>query len=199
MATIAPVAGTTGLTYDDLVALREHAERDMGLRERYELLDGELLVSPSPILRHQHAVIAIGAALYQWAKAHGGMALTAPMDVWFSDITTLQPDVLFMASGHGLEATDRRIEGPPDLVVEVSSPSTRRQDLVRKRRVYEREGVPEFWFVDLDGDQVQVYRLGDEDTYGPPTVMLPDGDGHLDAVRLEGFTISAQEVLVLED
>ncbi len=87
--------------------------------------------------------------------------------------------------------------GPPDLVVEVSSPSTRRTDVVRKRRVYEREAVPEFWFVDLDADQVHVHRLGADGTYGPPTVVLDDGV--LDAVAWPGLRLPAREALVLEE
>src|SRR5690606_34949896 len=111
---------------------------------RYELLDGELLVTPAPIIRHQRSVGQIYAALLAHTREQGGLALPAPVDVWFSDDTVLEPDVVAVTAEHLDRVEHARIVGAPDLVVEVSSPSTRRTDVVRKRRVYEREGVPEF-------------------------------------------------------
>lgn len=189
----APPAGTVGLTYADLLQL--HDQQDAG-GTRYELLDGELIVTPAPVIRHQRCVLSIGAALLAWVREHGGDALTAPTDVWFSDQTVFEPDVLAIGPDHLDRVEPHRVVGPPDLVVEVSSPSTRRTDVVRKRRIYEREGVPEFWFVDLDVDQVQCYRLGEDDTYGPPTVVLEDGS--LTAVALPGFTMPAAQALALD-
>jgi Uma2 family endonuclease len=184
-----PPAGTTGLTYADLLELPDAGST------RFELLDGELLVTPAPLIRHQKAVLAIAAALHDHVRRHGGTALTAPTDVWFDDRTVLEPDVLAVRPDHLDRFDERRFVGPPDLVVEVSSPSTRRTDVVRKRRVYEREGVPEFWFVDLDADQVHVYRLGDDGTYGAPTVVLDDGV--LEAMAFPGFTLPAADALVI--
>lgn len=193
MAPTAPPAGTTGLTYADLLELPEPADNS---GTRYELLDGELLVTPAPRTRHQDAVLRISVALFEWCRDTGGRVLPAPTDVWFDDRTVLEPDVLAVTSEHldRIEAT--RVVGPPDLVVEVSSPSTRRTDVVRKRRVYEREGVPEFWFVDLDVEQVQVYVL-DGGTYGPPSVVLAEGE--VVSTALPGLVIPAAEALAFED
>lgn len=185
----APPAGTTGLTYTDLLALPE----DGGTR--YELLDGELLVTPAPAIRHQRAVVRIAAALLAHTREHGGETLPGPVDVWFSDETVFAPDVVAVAPAHLDRLEERRLVGPPDLVVEVSSPSTRRTDLVRKRRGYERESVPEFWFVDLDADQVHRYRLG-PDGYGPPEVVLAGGRLHSQA--LAGFAMPADDALALD-
>jgi len=69
---------------------------------------------------------------------------------------------------------DRFTDIAPDLVVEVSSPSTRRLDLIHKRGLYEREGVAEYWFVDLDEDHVDVHRLDDQGRYGLPRTLGPD-------------------------
>ena len=193
MPTTAPPAGTTGLTYADLLELPEPTEAG---GERYELLDGELLVTPSPRTRHQDALVRISAALLAWSRSSRGRILAAPMDVWFDDRTILQPDVLAVTADHLDRLEERRVVGPPDLAVEISSPSTRRTDLVRKRRVYEREGVPEFWFVDLDADQVQVHTMTDGG-YGPPTVVL--ADGHVTSTALPGMTMPAAEALALED
>ena len=159
-----PVA--TGLTYDDLWELPQ----DDGLRR--ELIDGELYVSPSPVRRHQRAVMAISARLYTYVQEHGGEVLPAPADVVFSPSTVVEPDVVYVAARRVADLTDERfVDIAPDLVVEVSSPSTRRLDLIKKRGLYEREGVEEYWFVDLDDDQVDVHRLDKDGHYGPPTSL----------------------------
>jgi Uma2 family endonuclease len=77
-------------------------------------------------------------------------------------------------------------------VVEVSSPSTRRLDLVRKRRQYERFGVAEFWFVDLDADRVEVYTLVDG-RYGPPTIV--GSDGTVEASAVEGLAVAVGDIV----
>lgn len=88
-----------------------------------------------------------------------GSRLTTPTGVRLSDRDMPEPDVLVVGIEHRHRLGDRYVEGPPDIVVEVSSPSTRRLDLVRKRRQYERFGVPEYWFVDLDADRIEAYVL----------------------------------------
>ena len=186
----APPAGTTGLTYEDLLALPDAGST------RYELLDGELLVTPAPTTRHQESVLRIAAALLGYVRRAGGRVLPGPVDVYFSEGTVFEPDVVALRGDRLDRVEDRRVVGAPDLVVEVSSPSTRRTDLVRKRRVYEREGVPEFWFVDLDADQVHVYRLGPDGVYGSPSVALPDDE--VTSHVLDGFVIAAEDALALD-
>jgi Uma2 family endonuclease len=161
----APVA--TGLTYDDLASFPDdHLRR--------ELIDGELFVTPSPIIAHQRAVMRIAQALANHSDEHGGLTLPAPMDVVFSASTVVEPDVVFLGSDRAAQlADDRFVDVVPDLVVEVSSPSTRRLDLIKKRSLYERERVPEYWFVDLEARQVDVHRLDDTGHYGTPASLGP--------------------------
>jgi Uma2 family endonuclease len=181
-----PVA--TGLTYQDLASFPQ----DDGLRR--ELIDGELFVSPSPIVRHQQAVLAIAAALHAYARVRGGLVLPAPMDVVFADDTAVQPDVVYLSADRVGELTAERIVGVvPDLLVEVSSPSTRRLDLIKKRNLYERERVPEYWFVDLEADQVDVHRLDPSGHYGQPR-SLGEGDT-LTCLAAPGFALSVDEAL----
>ena len=182
----APVA--TGLTYADLASFPQ----DDYLRR--ELIDGELYVSPSPIIRHQQAVGAILAALHAHVVEHGGLALPAPMDVVFAPDTAVQPDVVYLSAARAAELTEDRIVGVlPDLLVEVSSPTTRRLDLIKKRNLYEREGVPEYWFVDLEADQVDVHRLDASGHYGQPT-SLGVGDT-LSCLAAPGFELSVAQAL----
>ena len=118
---------------------------------RYEVLDGELFVTPSPALRHQEAVSVLHRLLTDYlAKERVGHAFFAPADVVFSDYRALQPDVLVMPLANG-----RRPEHFDDvrrllLAAEVLSPSTARADRVKKRHIYRDEGVPEYWIIDLD-------------------------------------------------
>jgi Uma2 family endonuclease len=82
----------------------------------------------------------------------------------------VEPDVVFVAPDRVGQLTDERyVDIAPDLVVEVSSPSTRRLDLIKKRALYEREGVPEYWFVDLEAERVDVHRLDATGHYGAPS------------------------------
>jgi Uma2 family endonuclease len=162
-----PVA--TGLTYADLAAMPEPGVD--GLRK--ELIDGELYVTPAPIRRHQDAVLRIASALLAHAdRGRAGKVYPAPTDVFFSEHTIVEPDVVFLGPERAAALEDPRyVDVVPDLVVEVSSPSTRRLDLVKKRGLFERERVPEFWFVDLDEDLVDVYRLDATGHYGTPTTL----------------------------
>ncbi len=109
-------------------------------------------MTPAPTARHQHAVVALVVRLGVYAEAHGGEVLTAPTDVFFGDRNVVEPDVLFITAEHLSRVELPFVRGAPDIVVEVSSPSTRRLELGRKRDLYEGSGVPEYWFVDLDKD-----------------------------------------------
>src|SRR5438552_6612956 len=84
---------------------------------------------------------------------------SGPLDVFLSDTTVVEPDVLFVRAQSAGKLEKKFVRSAPDLVVEVSSPSTRRLDLVRKRELYERFGIPEYWYVDLDAERVEAYRL----------------------------------------
>jgi Uma2 family endonuclease len=175
-----------GLTVADLEAIPE----DMVIRN---LIDGELFVTPTPTTRHQRVVIEIIWALRGYATTHQGQVLTAPCGVYLSDRNVPEPDVLFLLKEHCDRIGERYIEGPPDVVVEVSSPSTRRLDLMRKRELYERFGVPEYWFVDLDEDHFQIYVLQDG-RYPKP--VITKREEVLRSATLPGFAAAVDDLLV---
>jgi Uma2 family endonuclease len=176
---------TTGLTYDDLLGFPED-------NLRREIIDGELFVTAAPNLRHQRAVAVFAARFLAYVEEHGGEVFPAPTDVFFADDTVVEPDVVVVHADHLDRLEERFVRSAPDVVVEVSSPSTRRLDLIRKRALYEREGVPEYWFVDLEADRIDVHRLG-EGRYGNPTSYGP-GESVTCEV-LPGFTVSVDEAL----
>jgi len=160
---------------------------------RREIIDGELVVTAAPIPRHQRAVVELTVAFHSYGGQHGGQVYPAPTDVFFSDSNVVEPDVLFVAADRLAQVEKKFVRSAPTVVVEVSSPSTRRLDLVRKRDLYERFAVPEYWFVDLDGDRVEVYRLDPAGRYGSPVIL--DRGNHVDSPLLPGFVLPVDRVL----
>jgi len=140
-------------TYSDLVALPED-------HLRHELIDGEHFVSPSPTLAHQVVLGRLFAVLNLYVTRHrSGEVLVAPFDVKLSAFTVLVPDlVYFTADRFARIVNEKHATAAPDLVVEVLSPRTRRRDLGRKRAVYDREGVREYWLVDPAAESITVLR-----------------------------------------
>lgn len=123
--------------------------------KRFECVDGELLVSPSPRLVHQSAVLLLWRAVEDFARAHGiGAAFAAPGDLELDPSTLVQPDVYVLPLVNGRRPRTPEEIGHPLLFVEVLSHSTARFDRVVKRRRYQRAGV-EYWIVDLDARLVE--------------------------------------------
>ena len=153
----------TRRTYEDLREMPDDGRR-------CELPEGDLAVSPTPKIGDQRIVLNLTDLLRQAEKAGYGAALPAPSDVVLAADTAVQPDLLFVARARrGILHADN-VQGPPDLVVEVLSESSRRRDLGPKLCLYARYGVGFYWAADPDEQAVRVYtRLGDG--YGEPTFL----------------------------
>ncbi len=181
-----PAPLQTGLTYDDLASFPDdHLRR--------ELIGGELIVTPAPRVHHQGVVAELTARLVDYARAAGGRAFPAPLDVLLTDSDVVEPDVVYVAPDHLDRLEERYLRGAADVVVEVSSPSTRRLELVAKRELYERSGVPEYWYVDLDADRVEVHRLRPDGRYERPQVLLRGET--LISPQLPGLELLVDDVL----
>jgi len=140
------------LTYQDLLRMPEDLLR-------HELIDGEHYVSPAPAVKHQDIVLNLGRILSTFVRAHRlGKVMVGPLDVLFTEHDVVEPDVLFVSATHEDRLRERYIAGAPDLVVEVLSPSNPGYDRVKKLRLYEAQGVPEYWIVDPAAETVVVYR-----------------------------------------
>jgi Uma2 family endonuclease len=130
------------LTYDDYVNLPDDGKR-------YEILDGELAVTASPLIRHQRLSANLFLALERHVReCEGGTLLYAPVDVILDRSTIAVPDLVFVSKSRGSIVTERAIEGPPDLIVEILSPSTSRRDRGIKMKLYHRFGVANYWLID---------------------------------------------------
>ncbi len=135
------MAAAEMLTREDLDAMPDDGNR-------YELIEGEIVVSPSPRTRHQLAVTRL-VVLLDAACPEALRVLPAPFDVVLSEFDVVQPDVLVLDPA-GLD--ERSLTTAPLLAVEVLSPTTRRRDLTVKKRLYEQAGVGAYWVVDAETD-----------------------------------------------
>lgn len=144
------------LTYDDYAALPDDGRR-------YELYEGELIMTPSPRPRHQAVIGNLHMLMVEHVRGHGlGEVFLSPIDVILSPITVLQPDLVYIETARLGIVTERAIEGTPTLVVEVLSPSTDARDRGVKQALYARHGVPFYWIVDPAARTIQAQRLGRE-------------------------------------
>ncbi|NLG20351.1 MAG: Uma2 family endonuclease [Actinomycetales bacterium] len=140
---------------------------------RYELLDGEIVVTPSPAPIHQHVVRRL-MHLLDAVVPDDSALLTAPMDVVLTGAadSLVQPDLLLSAWED--PETKTTFSTPPALIVEILSPSTWRRDLGPKRDLYAAAGVEHYWVVAPDTPSVTIYRLGDDGAYREETHLTGD-------------------------
>ncbi|MCY3638911.1 MAG: Uma2 family endonuclease [Chloroflexi bacterium] len=147
-------AAKTKFTYEDYMQTSDDI--------RYELLDGELILSPSARTAHQRSVGKIFNRLYDFVMQNElGEVFIAPYDVVLDNFNVVQPDILFVSNERSHIITDLNIQGAPDLVIEVLSPSTAQRDKTQKRDLYAQHEVPEYWQADTDAGSVIVLTLED--------------------------------------
>ena len=165
-----PASERMKLTYEDLLALP-----DDGMR--HELIDGEHFVTPAPRPIHQIVGGNLHLLLGNYLREHPiGVLFFAPLDVVLSRFDVVEPDlVYFSADRYSQFVGELNAQGPPDLAVEVLSPTTRRRDEIKKRRLYERMGVSEYWMVDPELEAVKVFRLEDGRYVLAAELYLEDG------------------------
>ena len=154
---------------------------------RCELLFGSLLVTPAPSVRHQEVLYRLARRLGDHADRRGDRLLLAPVDVVLSDHSVVQPDLVYVRRARAGIVADR-IEGTPDLVVEILSPATARRDLGEKLRLYAESGVPEYWIVDPEAGTFEFLTLRD----GSYFVGLPE-QGVYRSASIEELTFDLAE------
>lgn len=143
----------TKLTYQDYLLLPDDGKR-------YEILEGELYMTPSPMTRHQLIAFRLSHVIGTYLEAHPiGTGLAAPCDVILSETDVVQPDLFIVLHGSVARITEKNVQGPPDSVVEILSPGTSARDRELKRKRYEHFKVREYWLVDPDGNSVEILAL----------------------------------------
>ncbi len=175
---------TVKFTYEDYLNTPEDT--------RYELLDGELAMTPAPGELHQSVSILLGSKLFQFASENNlGRVYHAPFDVVLSDLDVVQPDLLFVSNERGSIITPENVQGAPDLIVEILSASTATRDRTFKRVLYARHGVGEYWMVDTEEKTITVLLPGKRglvvaDVYGKGETLT--------SATLQGFKLNIDEV-----
>lgn len=143
---------STKYTHADLLAMPDDGKRR-------EIIDGELYVTPSPILPHQRILHRLITAFDKYLETHSiGEVLFAPLDVILSDYDVVEPDLLLVLDEHRAVLQDW-VRGAPDLAVEILSPGTVARDRGVKLKAYARYGIREYWIADPEQKAIEVYRL----------------------------------------
>ncbi len=146
-------------TVEDYMMLEEGAP--------FQLINYDLIMSPSPTADHQTISIRFGQILLNFLDStdNNGFVVSAPMDVKFDDGNILQPDLLYIAEERKADLVKDRIIGAPDLVVEILSPSNAYYDLRQKKDIYEKYGVKEYIIIDPIQMNADLYALKDGSYY----------------------------------
>lgn len=171
-----PTTPTTTWTYDEYARLPDDGNR-------YEVIQGEVLVTPAPSTRHQHVALNLMRILDEYVRREDLGLMFWDVDLLFSSGEFLRPDMLHVPARDLEKVTSRGVETRPDLVVEVVSPSSALVDRVKKARRYAELEVPEYWLVDPEAEMIEVYgpaggakpvaRWSDELTWQPDPSVAP--------------------------
>ncbi len=159
--------------------------------KRYQILDGELDVSPSPVPRHQGISRNLFICLSPLQVSGRFEILYAPIDVILDRHTIVQPDLVLVRAERRSIIGEKNIQGPPDVLVEILSPSTKRTDRVTKRTLYARFGVPYYWIVDPKSERVELLAR-DGDTYA--MVQAAERSDLIRPAELGGFEIEVEAI-----
>ena len=148
------ITKTRAFTYEDYLLLPED--------RRYEIIDGDLFMTPSPTTYHQRILRQLERALGEHVESRRlGEVLFTPCDVVLSETDIVQPDILFVSQERASIIGEKNISSAPDLVVEVLSPGTAQRDQTLKAKTYQRYGVRELWIVSPEARTVEVFVNSD--------------------------------------
>jgi len=160
--------------------------------KRYELINGNLTMSPAPITKHQIILITLVGELFMWLKTNPiGKVMVAPVDVYLDEENLVQPDILFISKKREKIITEKNIQGAPDLTIEIVSQSSIHRDMVEKKSLYEKFGVKEYWLVYPDEELVEIYELKNNSYKLYKTFSK---DETLETPLLKGMKIDLKEV-----
>jgi Uma2 family endonuclease len=155
------------------IGYEDYARLPTGDGKRYEVLDGELYVTPAPTPLHQRLSKRLQRRLEDYFEIRGlGEVFDAPIDVVLANYDIVEPDLVIVADPGQISA--RAIEGAPLLVAEILSPSTRAQDRGIKMRRYADLGVPHYWIVDPDAQTIECRRLANGQYRLVADAVVPD-------------------------
>jgi Uma2 family endonuclease len=186
---IAPPLTTTEDKWTYERYLRETAEG-----EYFTIIAGEKIASPSPTSFHQDVLGNLYTLLRAWARQHkAGKVKLAPSDVILASDEVTQPDLCVVLTQHLDCLTEKNLRGAPDLVIEILSPGSVRLDREKKRALYARHGIPEYWIVSPGERTVEVFRLQGQQY---ETAALLEKSDTLQSPLLPGFTCAVKDIFI---
>jgi Uma2 family endonuclease len=177
------------LTYADLLSFPDDGNR-------HEIIDGVHYVTPCPKFSHQELLgrLFLSIANFLATRRHLGWVVLSPFDVVMSEHDIVEPDLLFIAGDQKAIITEANVQGPPALVVEILSPSTRRRDEGIKRRLFDSRGVREYWMVDLKGRRVLICRRAPDGTFPIVETLTLAWDGKLTTPLLPDWSLPLSDL-----
>jgi len=183
--TIFPSIPDIKFTYADYLQLPDDGKR-------YEIIDGEIYLLPTPPTVHQQILGNLFCILYSSVESKNvGEVFISPLDVVLSETTVIQPDILFISNERSNIITEANIQGAPDLVIEIFSPATEKRDRGIKLIMYAKFGVRECWLVDPTSKNVEIYRLQKKNLRLVERLTVNDV---LNTPLLPGLKIAVQEI-----
>jgi Uma2 family endonuclease len=152
------IVSPTKLSYEHLVLFPNDGKR-------HEIIAGRHYMNAAPSSYHQSLSARIFFQLFGAIEDKGrGRVFSAPIDVQFTDHDVVEPDLIVVLAENDI-ITESRIQGSPDLVVEILSPSTKKSDEGLKKQLYEQHSVAEYWIVDPDKKSIRQFLLNERGTY----------------------------------
>jgi len=146
----------TRISAEEYFQLPEYEEHTL-----IQLIDGEVIISMAPILKHQDIVREIIVLFAILSRQKGGKAYPAPTEVYLDKHNIYEPDVLYLKPDTQCVMDEKRLIGAPDLVVEVLSPGTAKYDRDAKFQAYQKHEVNEYWIIDPAHDLIEVWTLNE--------------------------------------
>lgn len=173
--------------------IKEYRELPEG--SPYQLIEGELVMTPAPTPRHQRISSKLFKRIDAFVeKTSAGLLYYSPIDIYLEEENAYQPDIILVSTARKDIIKEDAIHGAPDMVIEILSPSTAYYDLRKKFRVYERSGVQEYWIVDPEMLSIEIY--GNEKGHFVQTARA-EGEGEVESGVLKGLKVSVEGVFAL--
>ena len=155
-----------------------------------ELINGELFMSPAPSLIHQITCGNLYDLLKAYARVSGGFTAFSPIDIYFDSKNVFQPDLVYVKKENLAILAERGLNGAPDLVVEIISPSNGFKDRNQKKNLYQKFGVKEYWIIDPGNRTIEIYDFAMGEN---PALYLAD-EGTVTSNLLPGISFSFAEL-----
>ncbi len=159
--------------------------------KQYQIVEGELFMTPAPFTKHQIVLRNIFRILDAYVREHDmGDVYFAPVDFVLSDINIVQPDLFFIKKERLSIIGEKNIQSAPDMAVEILSPHSEKLDRVHKKNLYEKFSVKEYWLVDTKEETVEIFYLTPAKTYAAPSLFK--GSEKVKSRVFSGFRASAK-------